>query len=64
MPASPHGLKPRERIDAECARRGKDAVVAGCIALLEGRETDGELMVALGGRPALWAVTGDPEGPR
>jgi HEAT repeat protein len=57
-------LKPRERIDAECKRRGKDALVAGCIALLEGRETDGELLVALGGPPALWAVTGGAEGPR
>ncbi len=64
MPASPHGLKPRERIDAECDRRGKDAVVAGCIALLEGREADGELIVALGGPAALWAVGGGVEGPR
>ena len=64
MPASPHGLKPRERIDAECDRRGKDAVVAGCIALIEGREADGELIVALGGPAALWAVGGGVEGPR
>jgi HEAT repeats len=62
--ASPHGQKPRERIDAECAKRGKAAVVAGCIALLEGRETDGELIVVLGGPPALWAVGGGVEGPR
>ncbi len=64
MPASPHGLKPRERIDAECDRRGKDAVVAGCIALLEGRDAEGELIVALGGPAALWAVGGGVEGPR
>ena len=64
MAASPHHQKPRERIDAECTRRGKDAVVAGCVALLEGRGTDGELIVALGGPPALWAVTGGAEGPR
>ena len=64
MPASPHGLKPRERIDAECERRGTDAVVAGCIALLENRETDGELIVALGGPAALWAVGAGVEGPR
>ncbi len=30
------GITPRERIEAECARRGKDAVVADCIALLRG----------------------------
>ena len=64
MASPPHQQKPRERIDAECARRGKEAVVAGCIALLEGRETDGELIVALGGPPALWAAGGGVEGPR
>jgi HEAT repeat protein len=64
MAASPPGLRPRDRIDAECARRGKDAVVAGCVALLEGRETDGELIVALGGPPARWAVGAGVEGPR
>ena len=64
MPASPHGLKPRERIDAECDRRGRDALVAGCIALLEGREADGELILALSGPAALWAVGGGVEGPR
>jgi hypothetical protein len=62
--ASPSGLRPRDRIDAECARRGKDAVVAGCVALLEGRETDGELIVALGGPPARWAVGAGVEGAR
>lgn len=64
MVASPHGLKPRERIEAECARRGKAAFVAGCIALLEDRDTDGDLIVALGGPPALWAVGAGVEGPR
>jgi hypothetical protein len=64
MAASPPGLRPRDRIDAECARRGKDAVVAGCVALLEGRGTDGELIVALGGPPARWAVGAGVEGPR
>lgn len=54
---------PRQSIEAECARRGKDAVVAGCIALLEGREADAELIVALGGPPAYWAVSGERGGP-
>ncbi|HWG02238.1 MAG TPA: hypothetical protein VG164_10390 [Trebonia sp.] len=44
---------PRERITAERARRGKDALVSGCIALLEGRpgDVDDDLVLALGGEP-------------
>jgi hypothetical protein len=34
---------PRERIEAECARRGKDAVVADCLALLDGQVDAGPL---------------------
>jgi hypothetical protein len=42
---------PETRIRAECARRGEDAFVAGCVALLEGRfdEVDDGLVVVLGG---------------
>lgn len=58
------GQTPRQRIDAECAHRGKAAVVAACIALLEGHDVDAELMVALGGSPARWVFSGEPEGPR
>lgn len=54
---------PRESIELECSRRGKDAVVAGCVELLEGRDADAELIVGLGGPPARWAVTGDVAGP-
>jgi HEAT repeat protein len=32
------GVTPRQRVEAECARRGRDAVVADCIALLGGAE--------------------------
>ncbi len=56
-------MSPRESIEAECARRGQGSVVAGCVALLAGREADAELIVALGGPPARWAVTGEPPGP-
>lgn len=42
---------------------GKDAFVAGCIELLEGRDADANLIVALGGPPAQWALTGEPGGP-
>jgi HEAT repeats len=57
------GKTPRESIEQECERRGKDAVVAGCIELLGGGESDAELILALGGPPARWVVTGEPSGP-
>ena len=56
-------LTPRKRIEMECASRGKDAVVGGCIALLEGREADGTLIAVLGGAPAQWAVSDGQPGP-
>jgi hypothetical protein len=62
VPSAP-GETPRERIEQECARRGKGAVVAGCIELLAGGEADAELILALGGPPARWVVTGVPSGP-
>ena len=34
------GMTPRESIEAECANRGRGAVVAGCIELLNGRDVD------------------------
>ena len=57
------GKTPRESIEQECANRGTDAVVVGCIELLEGRDVDAELVLALGGPPARWVVTGEPSGP-
>ncbi len=57
------GETPRQRIEDECARRGKDAVVAGYIALLEGGEADAELIVALDGPPAHGAIIGERGGP-
>ena len=56
-------MTPRQRVEAECAKRGKFKVVAGCMALLAGRRADPELIVALGGPPASWALTGDASGP-
>jgi len=49
---------PRQGIEAECLRRGKAAVVSGCIYLLEGREVDDGLVLALGGPPAEYVLTG------
>src|SRR5439155_15827007 len=42
------GMTRRERIEAECARRGRDSVVADCIALLQGG-TDPNLIRSLAG---------------
>lgn len=57
------GKTPRESIELVCARRGKNAVVAGCIELLGGGDVDAELILALGGPPARWVITGEPSGP-
>jgi hypothetical protein len=43
------GLTPRQSIEAECARRGRDAVIAGCAGLIVGDDTDPDLLMALGG---------------
>ena len=51
-------MTPRQRIEAECQRRGKTAVVAGCIELLGGREVDTELGVVLGGAHAPAVLEG------
>jgi hypothetical protein len=55
-------LTPRQSVAAECERRGKPAVVSGCIDLLEGRQyVDDALVLALGG-PAAHYVLGGREG--
>lgn len=46
------GLTPRKSVEAECIRRGRQAVVAGCVRLIKGDDTDAALIVALGGPPA------------
>lgn len=57
------GKTPRESVEQVCASRGKDAVVAGCMELLGGGEVDADLILALGGPPARWVLTGEPSGP-
>jgi hypothetical protein len=42
-------LTPRQSIEAECARRGKNAVITGCGRLIAGDYTDTGLIMALGG---------------
>jgi hypothetical protein len=51
-------ITPRQAIAAECQRRGRSAVVLGCIDLLEGREADDGLILALGALPAEYDLTG------
>jgi HEAT repeat protein len=57
------GKSPRDSIERECERRGQDKVIAGCMALLQGRSVDAELIYALGGPPARWVFTGTEPGP-
>jgi HEAT repeat protein len=65
MPSPPKwGTTPRRSVAEQCERIGTPAVVAGCVALLEGRRADPKLILALGGRPARWAAGYDePAGP-
>ena len=52
-------LTPRQSIAAECQRRGKPALVSGCIDVLQGRhDVDDALLLALGGPPAQAVLTG------
>jgi hypothetical protein len=57
------GVTPRESVEAECARRGRAAVVAGCVDLLGGRGVDDSLIVALA-RPGAEQVLAGREGGR
>jgi hypothetical protein len=60
--ASGDRMTPRQSIGAECARRGKPAVVSGCIDLLEGRDVDDGLILALGLAPAQYVLGGGEGG--
>ena len=61
--SSTWGRTPRQSIEQECARRGRSEVVDGCLALLAGQPADPHLVVALGGPPARWVLTGGQGGP-
>jgi hypothetical protein len=60
-PNSIWGMTPRQSIERECARRGRDALVDGCIALLAGRgsEVDDGLIMALAGPTGHRVLTGE-----
>jgi len=55
-------MTPRQSIEAECRRRGKPALSSGCIDLLEAREVDDGLVLALGGAPAEYVLEGHEGG--
>lgn len=55
---------PRQRIEAECARRGRDALIAGCADLLLGHagNVDDTLIMSLGGAAARQVLDGGEGG--
>jgi HEAT repeat protein len=55
-------LTPAQSVAAECQRRGAAAVVSGCVDLLEAREVDDALVLALGGAAAPHVLTGGEGG--
>src|SRR3954462_5222088 len=64
MKSSSHWDKtPKQSIEQECELRGRPPVVKGCVALLNGKPVDDELILALGGPPAEWVRTGEASGP-
>jgi hypothetical protein len=57
-------LTPRQRIAAECASGGRAALIAGCVALLDGRpdDVDDRLITVLGGQAAGHVLDGGEGG--
>jgi hypothetical protein len=55
---------PKQRVAAECARRGTRGLVAACVALLEARAGDvsDEMITVLGGDPARYVLDGGEGG--
>lgn len=60
--ATEWGITPKQSIEAECMRRGRLEVVAGCIDLLEGRPGDDELILALAGPAGSSILSGGAGG--
>jgi len=55
------GLTPRQSIEAECARRGRREVIAGCVRLVLSQDVDVALILALGGPPAHRVIDADAD---
>lgn len=61
MPAGSHrGVTPRQSVEVEAGRRGRTALVAGCVRLVHGEEVDPALLLALGGPGARKFLDGGP----
>jgi hypothetical protein len=60
MPTARWGVTPRASVERECERRGRADVVAGCVALLERRDADDSLVLALGGPAARTVLDSGP----
>ncbi|MGN6679013.1 MAG: hypothetical protein ACTHKL_14710, partial [Streptosporangiaceae bacterium] len=56
-------MTPRQSVHAECGRRGRDALVAGCVGLLDGEDGDDALLLALAGPAAESVLAGGEGGP-
>jgi HEAT repeat protein len=54
-------MLPKDAIAAECSRRGRAELIAGCVALLSEEAVDDALVLALGGPPAAAVLEGDPQ---
>jgi hypothetical protein len=57
-------VTPQQRIEAECASRGSPAVIADCVALLDGRsdDVDDRMIAILGGDAARHVIDGGEGG--
>jgi HEAT repeat protein len=49
---------PRERVERAAITVGADAVVADCVAIIEGRRVDDDVIMMLGGLPATQVLSG------
>jgi HEAT repeat protein len=54
------GVTPGDSVAAECDRRGRQAVVDGCVRLIGGDYTDHALILTLGGPGAAKLLDGRP----
>jgi hypothetical protein len=51
-------VTPRRSLEAECSRRGLPAVVSGCLGILDGRDSDEDLLIVLAGPAAYPIING------
>lgn len=54
---------PRRSVEDLVKRLGPDRFLGACLDLLAGRDVEGDVVHALGGPPARWALDGGESGP-